>query len=74
VIRIGADTVLAPDGERTVYVVEVRLDGAPTDAEGVALEVIPGMIAQIDMLSEPKTVLEYLTKPVIRVKQTAFRD
>ena len=74
VTRIGADTVLAPDGERSVYVVEVRLENAPTDAEGKALEVIPGMIAQIDMLSEPKTVLEYLTKPVIRVKETAFRD
>ncbi len=74
VTRIGADTVLAPDGERSVYVVEVRLENAPTDAEGAILEVIPGMIAQIDMLSEPKTVLEYLTKPVIRVKETAFRD
>lgn len=74
VTRIGADTVLAPDGERSVYVVEVRLENAPTDAEGKALEIIPGMIAQIDMLSEPKTVLEYLTKPVIRVKETAFRD
>lgn len=74
VTRIGADTVLAPDGERSVYVVEVRLENAPTDAEGATLEVIPGMIAQIDMLSEPKTVLEYLTKPVIRVKETAFRD
>jgi adhesin transport system membrane fusion protein len=74
VTRIGADTVLAPDGERSVYVVEVRLENAPSDAEGKALEVIPGMIAQIDMLSEPKTVLEYLTKPVIRVKETAFRD
>jgi membrane fusion protein, adhesin transport system len=74
VTRIGADTVLAPDGERSVYMVEVRLENAPTDGEGKALEVIPGMIAQIDMLSEPKTVLEYLTKPVIRVKETAFRD
>ncbi len=74
VTRIGADTVLAPDGERSVYVVEVRLENAPTDADANALEVIPGMIAQIDMLSEPKTVLEYLTKPVIRVKETAFRD
>lgn len=74
VTRIGADTVLAPDGERSVYIVEIRLDTAPTDATGASLEVIPGMIAQIDMLSEPKTVLEYLTKPVIRVKETAFRD
>ncbi|WP_425084373.1 hypothetical protein [Ruegeria profundi] len=37
-------------------------------------DVIPGMVAQVDMLSEPKTVLEYLTKPLIRVKDRAFRD
>lgn len=72
--RIGADTVLAPDGETSVYVVEIRLSGALTDADGRQLDVIPGMVAQVDMLSEPKTVLEYLTKPVIRVKDRAFRD
>ncbi|KIC39032.1 hypothetical protein RA27_17915 [Ruegeria sp. ANG-R] len=74
VTRIGADTVLAPDGETSVYVVEIRLSGALTDADGQQLDVIPGMVAQVDMLSEPKTVLEYLTKPVIRVKDRAFRD
>ncbi len=74
VTRIGADTVLAPDGDTSVYVVEIRLSGALTDADGQNLDVIPGMVAQVDMLPEPKTVLEYLTKPVIRVKDRAFRD
>ncbi len=74
VTRIGADTILAPDGETSVYVVEIQLDGSLTDADGQKLDVIPGMVAQVDMLSEPKTVLEYLTKPVIRVKDRAFRD
>lgn len=74
VTRIGADTVLAPDGETSVYVVEIRLSDALTDADGQQLDVIPGMVAQVDMLSETKTVLEYLTKPVIRVKDRAFRD
>lgn len=74
VTRIGADTVFAPDGETSVYVVEIRLEGTLTGAEGHALDIIPGMVAQVDMLSEPKTVLEYLSKPVIRVKDRAFRD
>jgi adhesin transport system membrane fusion protein len=55
-------------------VVEIRLEGTLTGAEGHALDIIPGMVAQVDMLSEPKTVLEYLSKPVIRVKDRAFRD
>ncbi len=52
----------------------IQLDGSLTDADGQKLDVIPGMVAKVDMLSEPKTVLEYLTKPVIRVKDRAFRD
>ena len=74
VTRIGADTVEAPDGERSVYVVEIRLQGTLTDADGVELEIIPGMIAQVDMLSQKKTVLAYLTQPVVRIKDRAFRD
>ena len=74
VTRIGAGTVLAPDEETSVYVVEIWLVGALADADGQNLGVIPGMVAQVDMLSEPKTMLEYLTKPVIRVKDRVFRD
>jgi len=74
VTRIGADTVTAPDGERSVYVVEIRLKGVLTDAQGETLEIIPGMIAQVDMLSQKKTVLAYLTQPVVRIKERAFRD
>ena len=65
VTRIGADTVFAPDGETSVYVVEIRLEGTLTGAEGHALDIIPGMVAQVDMLSEPKTVLEYLSKHLL---------
>nr|WP_302478115.1 HlyD family type I secretion periplasmic adaptor subunit [Ruegeria atlantica] len=74
VTRIGADTVLSPDGETSVYVVGIELGGVLTDADGQQLDIIPGMVAQVDMLSEPKTILEYLIKPVFRVKDRAFRD
>ncbi len=74
VTRIGAGTVLAPDEETSVYVLEIWLVGALADADGQNLGVIPGMVAQVNMLSEPKTMLEYLTKPVIRVKERVFRD
>ncbi|MEM6307045.1 MAG: HlyD family type I secretion periplasmic adaptor subunit [Pseudomonadota bacterium] len=74
VLRIGADTVVAPDGESNVFIVDIRILGTLTDASGQPLDIIPGMVAQIDMLSEPKTVLAYLTQPVIRVKDNAFRD
>lgn len=74
VLRIGADTVQVPGGDQNVYIVDIRILGALTDADDNPLEIIPGMTAQVDMLSEPKTVLSYLTQPVLRVKESAFRD
>lgn len=74
ITRIGADAVEAPEGDAQVFVVEVSYEGQLTDADGRALEVIPGMVAEVDILSEKKTVLDYLTRPVIRVKDRAFRD
>ena len=32
------------------------------------------MVAEVDILAGRKTVLDYLTRPVIRVKDRAFRD
>ena len=74
ITRIGADTVLAPDGESSVFVIEIDLSGQLTDIDGQELEIIPGMVAQVDILSEPKTVLAYFIEPVLRVKDRAFRD
>ena len=74
ITRIGADTVLAPDGESSVFVIEIDLSGRLTDIDGQELEIIPGMVAQVDILSEPKTVLAYFIEPVLRVKDRAFRD
>ena len=74
ITRIGADAVTAPDGETRVFVVAIEYEGELTDAAGEPLEVIPGMVAEVDILSEKKTVLSYLTRPVVRVKERAFRD
>jgi adhesin transport system membrane fusion protein len=32
------------------------------------------MVTQVDILSGKKTVLEYLTQPVMRVKENALRE
>ncbi|WP_407495993.1 HlyD family type I secretion periplasmic adaptor subunit [Pseudooceanicola sp. MF1-13] len=74
ITRIGADAVTAPDGESRVFVVAIEYEGELTDADGEPLDVIPGMVAEVDILSEKKTVLSYLTRPVVRVKDRAFRD
>lgn len=74
VTRISADSIIAPDGQTSVFVVDIVYSGQLTDIDGNALDVIPGMMAEVDFLAGRKSVLEYLTRPVVRVKDRAFRD
>ena len=59
---------------KQAFVVQVRTETNILDADGEALEIIPGMVAEIDILAGRKTILEYLTRPVIRVKERALRE
>jgi adhesin transport system membrane fusion protein len=74
ITRIGADAIQHPERDEQVFTVHVRTESNILDADGLALEIVPGMVAQIDILSGRKTVLDYLTQPVVRVRDRAFRD
>ena len=75
ITRIGADAVTRSEREaEEFFVVHVRTEENFLDADGVVVEVMPGMVTEIDMLSGRKTVLEYLTRPVVRVRDRAFRE
>ena len=75
IIRIGADTITRSErNDEEVFVVEVRTEDRLLDAAGNPVEIIPGMIAEVDILSGRKTVLDYLLQPVLKIKDRAFRD
>lgn len=75
ITRIGADAVTRSEHDTEEFFrVHVRTDGSFLDADGVEVEVIPGMVAEVDMLAGKKTVLEYLTQPVVRVRDRALRE
>ena len=38
------------------------------------LPVIPGMQVQVDIITGSKTVLQYLSKPLVAMKENAFRE
>jgi len=72
--RIGADTITNENRE-TFYQVVVSTDikdSAP--ARTRALDIIPGMIASVDIATGNRTVLEYLLKPILVMKDRALRD
>lgn len=70
VFNIGADSVLDDKGNAFFHV-RVRTRESRL---GPNLPIIPGMMAQVDILTGKKTVLSYLLKPVLRAKANALTE
>jgi adhesin transport system membrane fusion protein len=68
--HISADTVLDDKGN-AFYIVRVR---TLQNALGEGMPIIPGMVADVDILTGKKTVLAYLAKPVLRAKANALTE
>ena len=68
--HIGADTVMDEEGN-PFYTIRVRTNEAGFGAD---MPIIPGMVAQVDILTGKKTILSYLLKPVLRAKQYALSE
>lgn len=68
--HIGADTVMDEEGN-PFYTVRVRTLEANL---GDNLPIIPGMVAEVDIVTGKKTVLSYLMKPVLRAKEYALTE
>jgi len=69
--HIGADTVTDDKGN-AFYTVRVR-----TNKPGFGdanLPIIPGMVAEVDIITGKKSVLAYLLKPVLRAKNVAMTE
>lgn len=67
---IAANSTVDEKGN-AYYVVRVRTDKTSL---GKGLPIIPGMIAQVDILTGKKTILSYLLKPVLKAKSYAFTE
>lgn len=71
--HIGADSITNERGD-TYYLIRVRTGKSSLERNGEVLQIIPGMVADVDVLTGSKTVLAYLTKPLTRMRQTAMRE
>ncbi|MBU1237373.1 MAG: HlyD family type I secretion periplasmic adaptor subunit [Gammaproteobacteria bacterium] len=68
--QIGADSLTDEKGN-TYYIVRVRTN---RPSLGQDLPIIPGMVAQVDIVTGQKSILSYLLKPVLRAKQAALTE
>ncbi len=68
--NISPDTVVDERGN-AFYLVRVRTDRASFNDK---LPIIPGMTAEVDVLTGKKSVLSYLLKPLLKVQAYALRE
>jgi adhesin transport system membrane fusion protein len=72
--HISADTIKEEHEQESFYLVRVRTDKTDLGTKEVAMPIIPGMQAEVDILTGKKSVLEYLFKPLLRAKGRALRE
>ncbi len=68
--HIGADSVVDEKGN-AYFLVRVSTNKSSL---GENLPIIPGMVAEVDIMTGKKSVLTYLLKPVLRAKQNALTE
>jgi len=72
VVRIAPDSVTNEKGE-SFYVARIETSST-MEVRGNKFEVMPGMQAQVDIITGHRTIWEYLSKPLVAVKENAFRE
>jgi adhesin transport system membrane fusion protein len=70
VVGVSADSQVDEKGN-AFYIVRVRTFKSNL---GKDLPIIPGMAAQVDIMTGKKTVLSYLLKPVLKARSYAFTE
>jgi len=76
IVNISADAVSNEERgqQQYFYLARIETNSSIMNSIGKKLPIIPGMQAQVDVITGQKTVLRYLLKPIIGVKENAFRE
>jgi adhesin transport system membrane fusion protein len=73
VILVAPDTTMGPDNQ-PFYRVVVQTDRAYLGDETSKRPITAGMQATVDIHTGTRTVMEYLVKPVLKLRHEAFRE
>ncbi len=71
--HISADTITNDQGE-SYYQIRVEANQSFLGTDNEPLPIIPGMTASVDILTGQKSVLDYLLKPILKVRDRALRE
>jgi len=72
VINISADTITDEIDRKSYYQVEIKTERNYLGETQGKLQIMPGMMATVDILTGKKSVLDYILKPILRAKQNVL--
>lgn len=72
-VRIGATSGRDQEGN-TFFEIEVHTTKNYMGDEDTPLPITPGMVAEVEVITGKRTILEYLLKPVLRARDRAFTE
>lgn len=71
--RIGADTIRDAEGN-IFFEIEVRTDKGYLGTEQAPLRIIPGMVAETEVITGKRSIMTYMLKPVLRARSRALSE
>ena len=76
IVEISADTIIDKDSKegKSYYRVLVKTDKNYLERKGKKLPIIPGMVATVDIVTGKKTILDFILKPILKVKQDSLHE
>ena len=69
-----AQNLTEPQQAEPYYSAELSIANAAFSKSGDPVELMPGLIGQIDVLGDPVTILDYISKPINRVSSRALTE
>ena len=71
---VGSDAVDTGTNGETAFMVKLAMDGPYIGSEGSALPIIPGMQAQVDIITGKRTLMGYFFAPFSKAIDSSFRE
>ena len=73
VVNISPDTI-TDKKENTFYLIHIVTEKNYLGSKEHPLNIIPGMTANVDIVTGKKTVMQYILKPILKSKQYVFSE
>ncbi len=73
VVHISADTI-KDKKENAFYTVHIKTTKNHLGSDEKPLKIIPGMTANIDIMTGKKSVMDYILKPILKARQYTFTE